>query len=324
MSILTVKAPAKINLHLRVKNCRSDGFHELESIFAALDFGDILHFEPCLPFGKIKIDVQALPFVFNDGQEPEQALPPSKNIISRAISLYRERTGFNYGLKINLEKNIPLGGGLGGGSSDAASTLLALNTLAAEASMPGIKPLDAASLDELGAVLGSDVPFFLKKYSAARVSGRGEIIQPLKIPAALRILLVYPGFSSETGEAFRSLDKFRELTPLLVSADKNGHDFASLSNEELNAILAGSPGNWPWFNDFLPVLSQNQTEKIAYQNILERLRELGAEFSGLSGAGSTCFGVFLGETAQKVLENLNFDRFFIKFTFPLEIGAGEV
>ena len=291
MSILTIGAPAKINLHLRVKNKRPDGFHELESIFFALDFGDTLYFEPCFPDGELKIEINAPPGVCEAGGDIDKALPVSQNIIFKAVCLYRERTGFQKGLKIRLEKRIPLGGGLGGGSSDAASTLLALNTLAAQASVPGFKPLEAGSLDELGAFLGSDVPFFLKECRAAWISGRGERIQALTIPARLWIVLVKPGFSSDTGEAYRMLDQFRDAH--------------------------GTDREWPYTNDFLPVFLHDKRVSAIYQEILADLKAQGSGFSGLSGAGSSCFGVFTQEKiAVQAYENLKSKWNFVILTFP--------
>jgi 4-diphosphocytidyl-2-C-methyl-D-erythritol kinase len=338
MSILTVKAPAKINLHLRVKNRRPDGFHELDGVFAALDFGDILHFEPLSHDGELIIEMNALPYTFEAGQDPQQALPPSKNIIFRAVSLFRERSGFHKGLKIRLEKHIPLGGGLGGGSSDAAATLLALNTLSDTFSAA----LDDASLAELGLVLGSDVPFFLKKCAAARVCGRGETVQPLNIPPGLWIVLVNPGFSSDTGEAFRLLDRFRAETAAdaryvnqkdLTQRRKDAEIDAEFANPSLKALrlcasARGSldvisdspPQDWPFTNDFLPVFLMDDRVNTAYQNMLGQLREQGADFAGLSGAGSTCFGVFTDrERARMARENLQLRWNFVKFSFLLEI-----
>jgi len=303
MTTLTLKAPAKINLHLQVKEKRTDGFHELDSVFAALDFGDVLHFESLGESlshdGELLIEMDAPP-------DTRQALPPSKNIISRAVALFRERTGFHTGLKIRLEKRIPLGGGLGGGSSDAASTLLALNTLAGDRSS-GVAPLDADALAELGAVLGSDVPFFLMGCAAARVGGRGETVQPLKIPPGLWIVLVNPGFSSDTGEAFRLLDQFRAET-------------AETAEIAAGIAVPDTPGDWPFTNDFLPVFLRNPAHNTAYQNMLGQLREQGAEFAGLSGAGSTCFGVFTDRgRAQKAQERLQLQWNFVKFSFFLDI-----
>jgi 4-diphosphocytidyl-2-C-methyl-D-erythritol kinase len=275
MPVLTIEAPAKINLHLRVMDRRPDGFHDLESIFAALAFGDTLRFEPVPASGSLEI-VTAGDFV------SQAAIPVEKNIIYRAVSLFRSRTGYTRGLRILVEKRIPLGGGLGGGSSDAASALLALNTLQAA---EGGSPPDAASLAGMAASLGSDVPFFLAETGAAWVRGRGERVDPFTAPEKLYFVLVNPGFASETAPAFRLLDEYR------ASCGAKPASTAPPAAELIRA-LAAAPRDWPFTNDFLPVFLRASGDAAAYQEILRQLRDLGADFVGLSGAGSTCFGVF--------------------------------
>ena len=205
---VSIDAPAKLNLHLQVGDQRPDGFHAIESLFIALSFGDVLRFETVSQPLFLEIAMhwrENLPIL---------AIPPEENIVFRAISLFRTRTGYDCGLKVTIEKHIPPGGGLGGGSSDAASTLLALNRLAAPAGCG----LDEPALVEMGANLGSDVPFFLHELSAATgaawVSGRGEQIQPLTLPesfGSLSFVLVNPGFPSDTAEAYRLLDRGRGI-----------------------------------------------------------------------------------------------------------------
>ena len=246
---MTVTAPAKINLHLAVKDRRPDGYHNLESTFLALNFGDTLRFKPISGKNSVEIAMKGLDF----------SLPPEKNIIFKALSVFREKTGFSQGLKINVEKRIPAGGGLGGGSSDAASTLLALNKLAG-------CPLSKDALLEMGASIGSDIPFFIYETTAARVSGRGECIEPVEVPNNF-FVLVNPGFPSDTAAAFRLLDEARAV-------EKNFH-----------------------ISNFLQVLKE--PEKSVYKNIISRLHELGAAPAELSGTGSTCFGVFNEEASAK-------------------------
>jgi 4-diphosphocytidyl-2-C-methyl-D-erythritol kinase len=294
MSELTIQAPGKINLHLRVKGTRSDGYHDLESIFWALDFGDTLRFrllaEP--ETVDIRVSVAGVP-------------PGEENIIYKAVSLFRAETGFNRGLRVNLEKRIPLGGGMGGGSSDAASTLLALNDRAGAG-------LSAARLEGLAGKLGSDVPFFLTG-GAAWVSGRGESIQPLPVPPDLPVALVNPGFSSGTAGAFRLLDAFRNSRSGGFSGSGEAVDLAP---EAYIKALGENPRNWPFFNDFLPVLDPGAGG--VYGRILSRLEGLGADFSGLSGAGSTCFGVFCDRgRAEKAVKSLVREWPFAQLTFPL-------
>jgi 4-diphosphocytidyl-2-C-methyl-D-erythritol kinase len=110
--ILAIPAPAKVNLHLAVKDRRPDGFHNLESVFLALDFGDTLHFEPLAGLETLEITME--------GEYGKASPPAEENLVFKALTLFREKTGRNQGLKIRIEKRIPLGGGMGGGSSDAA------------------------------------------------------------------------------------------------------------------------------------------------------------------------------------------------------------
>ncbi|MDR3020568.1 MAG: 4-(cytidine 5'-diphospho)-2-C-methyl-D-erythritol kinase [Treponema sp.] len=191
ISKLSVFAPAKVNLHLAVLDRREDGFHNLESLFLAVDFGDTLHFEPIEGKNAFEISME--------GQN--SAIPPEKNIIFNALSLFREKTAFSQGINIHVEKRIPLGGGLGGGSSNAAVTLLALNKLTGA-------PLARNTLLDMAAALGSDVPFFVSEIPAAWVTGRGEHITPVEAPR-VSLVLVNPGFSSNTAEAFRLLAEAR-------------------------------------------------------------------------------------------------------------------
>jgi len=311
---MKVEAPAKLNLHLQIGDRRPDGFHDIESLFAALVWGDTLSFEI---FSKpqaleICMDWQPLEALFAGGFP---AIPPEKNIISRAVSLFRSRTGYEEGLKITVEKRIPLGGGLGGGSSDAAATLLALNRLAS-----GDKsPVSDAALAEMGASLGSDVPFFLHAATeAAWVTGRGEVIQPLELPESARnlsIVLINPGFSSDTTEAYHLFDVWRGKNPPILPKD----------SALLLKSLSSPPHDWPFSNDFLTVFRAAAEESpsmsgtfTTYQTIISDLREQGADFAGLSGSGSTCFGVFSGrEKAELARKNLAVYWPFVVDTFLL-------
>lgn len=294
-----MEAPGKINLHLRVKERRPDGYHGLESIFLALNFGDSLHFTLLDEPGAALIRGFETPV-------------PEENMIFRALALFRAETGFDRGLRVDIEKRIPPGGGLGGGSSDAASTLLALNELSGAG-------LSVPRLAELAGKLGSDAPFFLT-LGAAWVAGRGELIQPVPLPPAFPVLLVNPGFPSGTAGAFRLLDAARAGPPGPFPLPGGDGD---LSPGALIQALGGPPRNWPFFNDFLPVLDA-QTGG-AYQELLSRLKRLGADFCGLSGSGSTCFGVFPdAEQAEQAAKGLSKERPFVQVTFPLARRANSV
>ncbi|MDR1576286.1 MAG: 4-(cytidine 5'-diphospho)-2-C-methyl-D-erythritol kinase [Treponema sp.] len=310
MANLTIQAPAKVNLHLRVKERRPDGFHNLESIFAALAFGDTLHFEHLDEDGALETRMEG-PF------SGKAEIPPEKNIVSRAVSLFRSKTGYARGLGVRVDKRIPLGGGLGGGSSNAASTLIALDTLY----KAGGGSLDGDSLAEMAALLGSDVPFFLGETGVSYVSGRGERLLSLKAPENLFLVLVNPGFPSETPRAFRLLDEFREKNgenapDRHADIPNSGGNFPDPS--ELCEKLYAAPRDWPFQNDFLPVFLDDAEGGAAYRQMLNGLRGLGADFAGLSGAGSTCFGVFSGwEKAEKAEKSLLKTWNCVKTTFLL-------
>jgi 4-diphosphocytidyl-2-C-methyl-D-erythritol kinase len=318
-----IQAPGKINLHLRVGDRRTDGYHDLESVFLCLDFGDTLWFE----IGEPVCSEPACSIRFAEGTEPSwvEALAPERNIIARTAYLFRERTGFDKPVRVRLKKRIPLGGGMGGGSSDAASTLIALDALAGTA-------LSRDVLHEMAAALGSDVPFFLSG-GAALVSGRGETVQPIRVSALesphtdvpFWVVLVNPGFPSDTAEAYVLLDELR----------RNG------TAEPLNRLPARGdilvkamekyPASWPYGNDFLPVFLTPGPEGDmtpagkAYRDILVDLRVLGADFSGLSGAGSTCFGIFSQKgAAEQAVQSFLTRYMFVELTIPLARSAKAV
>jgi 4-diphosphocytidyl-2-C-methyl-D-erythritol kinase len=303
MPSIHLDAPCKINLHLRVMERRSDGFHGLESVFLALAFGDTLHFELGDAGGADEFVAEyGLPRPL--GGETGGvfgAIPVRDNTALKAAALFRARTGFDRALRIWVEKRVPMGAGLGGGSSDGAATLFALNRLAMQTGHPRL--LDDAELGRAAAELGSDAPFFLDLLTAdeisegaAWVTGRGERIRPIEGPQDCAVALVNPGFPSHTAEAYRFLDlrRSRRGTPLRTGP----------SEQSLIDALRGPPSRWPYANDFLEVfLEENNARSAAYRTILEILRGQGADFCGLTGSGSTCFGIFAtGGAAEKAVE----------------------
>jgi len=312
MPRISIDAPAKLNLHLNVGERRPDGFHDIESLFLALAYGDTLFFE--IPTQKSVFSSENTEIIL-DWQLPwgsAKDLSPEKNIVNKAVSLFREHTGFDKKLKIVIEKRIPLGGGLGGGSSDAAATLLALNRLASLEERKG--RVSDAVLSEMGASLGSDVPFFLQialnEARIAWVSGRGELVRPLVPPPQvqnLSFILVNPGFPSDTAAAFRLLDEYRAAAPR-----------PPVFIPHSSFLIPNSPNSWPFTNDFLPVFEAGGPS--VYREIIDALRELGADFSGLSGSGSTCFGVFSSQpkaraAREALLKRWNFviENFLLAF-----------
>ena len=183
MSSLTVEAPAKLNLTLRVLRKREDGFHEIDSWMVRLPgLHDTLTFA----------DAEADSFTCNDPSVPSD----DSNLVLKALAAYRAETGFARPLAIHLEKRVPHGAGLGGGSSDAAATLAALDRLHDQ-------PLGTERLMEIAATFGSDIPFFLGTPSA-RSTGRGEVIVATEPPPPLPVLLLKPSFGVATPDAYRN------------------------------------------------------------------------------------------------------------------------
>ena len=188
---LELFAPAKINLTLAVKGRRDDGFHEIESVVAPITLFDRLHFA--------HQEAPGIAFHCSDPSLPVGA----DNLVVRAASLFCQSFGFQPNLRIELEKRIPHGAGLGGGSSDAASTLLALNALFAA-------DLPRPPLVSLAAELGSDVPVFIQQ-SPAVMRGRGDIVEKISLEAALPLLLVKPPFGVPTPWAY---SRWRDSRPI--------------------------------------------------------------------------------------------------------------
>ena len=176
-------APAKINLYLHILGKRPDGFHELETLMAPISLGDTL---------EIELVAKGIEFTCSD-----PALGDAKeNLATRAAKLFIEELRLETGVRIHLEKAVPVGAGLGGGSSDAAAVLLALRELT------GVK-CDDVMLAEFAARLGSDVPFFIYRKPAV-CRGRGEIIEPVTLKDTLQGLLVHPGFGVSTPWAYKT------------------------------------------------------------------------------------------------------------------------
>jgi 4-diphosphocytidyl-2-C-methyl-D-erythritol kinase len=188
---VTISAPAKINLSLRVLRRREDGFHEIESLMVPISLADevevTLHGEPGIEF---HCDDSSLP-------------TDDSNLVVRAARLFFQGVASEPRVRIALRKRVPHGAGLGGGSSDAAATLLALNEVFAA-------KLTLEALSALAAQVGSDVPFFLHR-SAATVRGRGEIVTPCDFPHTLPLLLLKPPFGVPTPWAYRQWRDAREV-----------------------------------------------------------------------------------------------------------------
>ncbi|MFO1498593.1 MAG: 4-(cytidine 5'-diphospho)-2-C-methyl-D-erythritol kinase [Verrucomicrobiota bacterium] len=281
MTGLQRPSPCKINLVLNVLGKRPDGFHELETLMHPIALTDILTFER-LPGAGIELSCS------------NQSLPTdASNLVYRAASGFLQKTARKEGFRIHLEKRIPLAAGLGGGSGNAAVTLVALNDLSD-------RPLGPADLQELAATLGSDVPFFLQPSPALAV-GRGERIcsvEPFPALAGCYVLLIHPGFGVSTAWAYQALAGFPEAL--------NGRKGRA---EKLVALLRSSTlaEAAPHFYNSLesPVLRKYPVLQL-YQ---EFLRAHGADVALMSGSGSTTFGLFRNEAAAREAADLFRQRF---------------
>ncbi|MFA6504577.1 MAG: 4-(cytidine 5'-diphospho)-2-C-methyl-D-erythritol kinase [Treponemataceae bacterium] len=295
---IVVAAPCKINIHLQVMGRRSDGFHDIKSVFQALSFGD-----------ELRIDSLKERFVCD--VRMDGPVPPERNIVYKAVSLFRRRTGFDGGVRIHVEKRIPYGAGLGGGSTDAASTLVALDRLSGFS-------LSGAELASLAAELGSDVPFFLCG-GTALVTGRGELVRSIDSRIDYWVVLAHPGFSSETATAYRLLDESRlHESEVVIPAET----ITMADSKTLSKAVLSVPSKWPFFNDFLSVLRKASP---LYDVLLNDFVTEGACFASLSGSGSVCFGVFSDlKTAEIAVKRLNTRWPFVRLAVPLARTAKAV
>ena len=269
---LEKNSPCKVNLLLNILGRRADGFHELETVFHPVNLCDHLAFTRASDGVQLTCSDPALP-------------TDAGNLVHRAATSFLEAANLQDGVKIHLEKKIPLAAGLGGGSGNAATTLLGLNELFDQ-------PLTAARLDELAAGLGSDVNFFLQN-KPALATGRGEQVESLSPFPALQgkaFLLIHPGFGISTAWAYQNLARFPTAlngepgrARRLVSRLSDG-DLAAAGGEFYNSLEAPAL-------DKYPVLA-------LYQDFL---REHGAEATLMSGSGSTTFAIAASVTAAEVL-----------------------
>ena len=198
---MQVLAPAKINLSLRILRRRSDGFHEIETLIAPISLCDELQIER-------RNGKQGIEFCCDDASVPKG----DDNLAVRAAGVFFKATKIKSGISISLKKKIPHGAGLGGGSSDAASTLLGLNKLFDT-------KLSIQALAKMAGAIGSDVPFFIFQ-SEAICKGRGELVNPVKLRKKLSILLLKPEFGVPTEWAYSRWRRSREILAVSYTAEE--------------------------------------------------------------------------------------------------------
>ncbi len=255
MDRLLLESPAKINLRLEILRRREDGYHEIRTIFQKISLSD-----------KLLFTLKKKKGIFITTNQPN--LPVGKrNLVYRAAQFMVERTGFQGGIYIQIEKKIPLGAGLGGGSSNAATTLRALNHLL-EAN------LSEKELMGMGKEIGADVPFFFLK-GAAIGSGIGEKLKEVRLPD-LWYILIYPNFEVSTAWAYRNYVLTKKKFQI------NLHKLPE-SPKEVSKIL---------WNDLEEVVSRKFPQILRMKEVLYAV---GAEGALMTGSGPTVFGVFSKE-----------------------------
>ena len=266
-SRLTLKAPAKINLFLKVLSRRPDGYHEIESQMQKIDLFDILH----LSRQGESISLSC----------PGTTLPEDKgNLVYRAAQAFFSAAELKAGVKIILEKNIPIAAGLGGGSSDAAAVVIGLNTLFKTS-------LSRDRLIDIARPLGADVPFFVQESSSAVATGIGDCIQQVEPLKGFLIVLVNLGFEVSTKWVYENFPLTSSSNPYILARGKN----VSEKNHAAAPVLYEELGN------DLEVVTINNYSEIG--NIKKELKKAGAVTSLMSGSGPTVFGLFLSEEGAR-------------------------
>jgi len=260
-------SPAKINLYLKVLSRRPDGYHDLATLMQRISLYDELLFRRTEAPGIVL-------------RCPASILPEDEtNIVYRAADSFFRRVGFSGGVEIILKKSIPLAAGLGGGSSNAATTLLTLNEFAGH-------PCSRTDLMEMGAALGADIPFFILE-TTAWAFGIGDRLEAVAHPPQFHILLVNPGFELSTRKVYEGLNLTLTKEPIHYSIRRffESHDVIKGLHNDLETVSI----------NLYPVLDEIKTLLLGH----------GAAGALMSGSGPTIFGVFDNEDmAMKAEESL--------------------
>ncbi len=269
---MKILAPAKINIGLRIIRKRPDNYHDIETVFYPIHLSDEIEI--------IKSD--KLEFLSSVAIPSGPSGKMDANLCLRALHFFCERTGIHSEVRMKLRKNIPIGSGLGGGSSDAAAVLLALQEIYEH-------PLSEIELFDIARILGSDVPFFLNR-TPAYATGRGDIIEPIKYSVRQFILTLVPEVSVSTSLAYSI------VTPTGTPA------------ENLRDLLRELKDNYSRYtkvvaNDFEKAIFEKFP---AISQIKGELDHHGAVYSSMSGSGSSVYGLFAtGEEARGALDAIS-------------------
>lgn len=271
MDSLNLYTPAKINLSLEILERRSDGYHEIRTVFQKISLYD-----------EVRLNLSSDKGIRVSTDDP--SIPSDRtNLAHKAAAALLKEQKAAAGVSIHIKKKIPAGAGLGGGSSNAAATLKGLNTL-----------LNLNLTDEyllaLSRSIGADVPFFLSGAATALAGGTGEKIRPLKLKFRLWLIVVFPNFGISTAWAYNTYSKY-----ILLTKKKKNIKVVDLNLSYKNVVSA-------LYNDFEQVVIPKYPEIKTLKN---NLIEAGATGSLLSGSGSAVFGVFATrEDAEQALMRL--------------------
>jgi len=260
VNAVILRAPAKINLRLVILAQETTGYHSLETLLCGITLHDTVEIRPGPPGVSLSVTGS-----IDTG-------PAEDNLVVRAAKLFYERIGVAPAIAARIEKRIPSGAGLGGGSSDCAAAFLGMNTLHGS-------PLARSELMTMGAALGSDVPFFLTRSPYALAWSRGERLIELTPPESRDILVVHPPERVATPEAFARLAQLRAERVTMRSS--LGLEAASLFDWGVIRSLA--------VNDFEPVARERIP---CFDDVITTLRRCGAVPALLTGSGSALFGIF--------------------------------
>jgi 4-diphosphocytidyl-2-C-methyl-D-erythritol kinase len=261
MNTIRIRAHAKVNLTLEALQKRSDGYHDIETVFQAISLSDRLTFRA--------VETSGVELVSEDPKMPKD----QSNLIVKAANAFFEASGINpFGIEVNVVKRIPMEAGLGGGSSDAAATLRALNMMVD-------KPVDLEKLEKIASTLGADVAYFLRG-GTVFASGIGDDLKTLSDLTPMPLVIAKPDEGVSTAWAYEMLDK----TP-----KSNSPGASRKLAEAINNISDLSDLAPLLFNDFESVV---MAEKSAIQAVAEALTKAGAIRTLLCGSGSAVFGIF--------------------------------
>ena len=258
MDSIVIKSPAKINIGLNILNKRDDGFHNIETIFYPIDLFDVITLKKSDKFS----------FTSNDDKLNQE----KTNLIIKAKEILENYLNRKLDVNISLKKQIPIGAGLGGGSANAASMMLALNELF------DLK-IKSSTLSELAIKLGSDVPFFINPVPSFAES-RGELLYPIKLKLNKILLIVNPGIHIATKWAFSLIRPDyppKSLRSFIQRDDFTIDDIMKIASNDFEQIV---------FNHFPEI-----------KEIKDKMLDFGADYSMMTGTGSTVWGMFESEEA---------------------------